>query len=39
MENSLAGTTPDDELDRAIALLDHYKSIHRQLSSYTTTAF
>lgn len=39
MENGLAGMTPDDELDRAIALLDHYKSIHLQLSSYTTTAF
>ena len=39
MENGLAGMTPDDELDHAIALLDHYKSIHRQLSSYTTTAF
>ena len=39
MENSLAGMPPDGELDRAIALLDHYKSIHLQLSSYTTTAF
>jgi F-type H+-transporting ATPase subunit epsilon len=39
MENSLAGMTPDDELDRAIALLDHYKSVHLQLSAYTTTAF
>ena len=39
MENSLAGMTPDDELDRAIAVLDHYKSIHLQLSSYATTAF
>jgi F-type H+-transporting ATPase subunit epsilon len=39
MEKSLTELPPDDELDRAIALLDHYKTIRLQLSSYTTTAF
>jgi F-type H+-transporting ATPase subunit epsilon len=39
MEKSLTAMAPDDGLDRAIAKLDHYKSIERDLSSYTTTAF
>ena len=39
MERSLTEMPPDGELDRAVALLDHYKSIHLHLSSYATTAF
>lgn len=39
MENSLAGMAPDDELDRAVATLDHYRSIHQALNSLATTAF
>jgi len=39
MEKSLTEMTPDDELDRAIVLLDQYKSIHLHLSSYATAAF
>jgi F-type H+-transporting ATPase subunit epsilon len=39
MEKSLTEMTPDDGLDRAIVLLDRYKSIHLHLSSYATTAF
>ena len=39
MEESLTQTVPGDELDRAVARLDHYKSVHRDLSSYMTTAF
>jgi F-type H+-transporting ATPase subunit epsilon len=39
MKKSLTQEAPGAELDRAIVLLDHYKSVHRQLSSYTTTAF
>jgi F-type H+-transporting ATPase subunit epsilon len=39
MEKGLTQDVPGAELDRAIVLLDHYKSVHRQLSSYTTTAF
>lgn len=34
---SLATIPPGDELDRAVALLDHYKSIHVNLAP--TTAF
>ena len=37
MQEGLAKTAPGDELDRAIALLDHYKSIHISLAP--TTAF
>jgi F-type H+-transporting ATPase subunit epsilon len=39
MERGLTEMTPDDGLDRAVSSLDHYKSVHRYLSSYTTTAF
>ena len=28
MQEDLTKTLPGDELDRAVALLDHYKSIH-----------
>jgi len=35
MQESLAKTPPGDELDRAIALLDHYKSIHINLAPAT----
>ena len=35
MQASLARTPPGDELDRAFALLDHYKSIHINLASAT----
>jgi len=38
MERGLTAMAPDGELDRAIARLDHYKSIQLQLSSYGTTA-
>ena len=37
MQQGLAKKTPGDELDQAIALLDHYKSIHISLAP--TTAF
>jgi F-type H+-transporting ATPase subunit epsilon len=37
MQESLAKKPAGDELDRAIALLDHYKSIHTTLAP--TTAF
>lgn len=37
MQEGLASKSAGDELDRAIALLDHYKSIHTSLA--TTTAF
>lgn len=37
MQEGLAQKPAGDELDRAIARLDHYKSIHTSLS--TTTAF
>lgn len=39
MARSVVDMSPGAELDRAIVLLDHYKSVHRQLSSFTTTAF
>ena len=39
MERGLTEMSADDGLDRAIAFLDHYKSVHRYLSSYTTNAF
>jgi F-type H+-transporting ATPase subunit epsilon len=35
MQESLAKTQPGDELDRALALLDHYKSIHTNLALAT----
>ena len=35
MEQTVASTPPGDELDRAVALLDHYKSIHINLSPAT----
>ena len=35
MQGSLAKTPPGDELDRALALLDHYKSIHINLAPAT----
>ena len=35
MEEGLTKTLPGDELDRAIALLDHYKSIHITLAPAT----
>ena len=35
MQESLAKTQPGDELDRAVALLDHYKSIHTNLAPAT----
>jgi len=35
MEQTVASTPPGDELDRAIALLDHYKSIHINLAPAT----
>jgi F-type H+-transporting ATPase subunit epsilon len=35
MQESLAKTPPGDELDRALALLDHYKSIHINLAPAT----
>lgn len=35
MQETLAKTPPGDELDRAIALLDHYKSIHINLAPVT----
>ena len=37
LQEGLARKSVGDELDRAIALLDHYKSIHTSLA--TTTAF
>jgi F-type H+-transporting ATPase subunit epsilon len=37
MEAGLAKTPAGDELDRAIAMLDHYKSIHTSLT--VTSAF
>lgn len=37
MEESLQQKVPGEELDRAIAQLDHYRSLHVQLSP--TTAF
>ena len=35
MQESLTKTPPGDELDRAVALLDHYKSIHVNLAPAT----
>lgn len=35
MQEHLAKQSPSDELDRAIALLDHYKSIHTSLAPAT----
>jgi F-type H+-transporting ATPase subunit epsilon len=35
MQESVAKKPPGDELDRAIALLDHYKSIHTSLAPAT----
>ena len=35
MQEDLARTPPGDELDRAVALLDHYKSIHITLAPAT----
>jgi F-type H+-transporting ATPase subunit epsilon len=35
MQASVAKRPPGDELDRAIALLDHYKSIHTSLAPAT----
>jgi F-type H+-transporting ATPase subunit epsilon len=35
MQESLTKTPPGDELDRALALLDHYKSIHIHLAPAT----
>lgn len=35
MQEVLEKTPPGDELDRAVALLDHYKSIHINLSPAT----
>jgi F-type H+-transporting ATPase subunit epsilon len=35
MQDSLAETSPGDELDRALAMLDHYKSIQINLSPAT----
>jgi F-type H+-transporting ATPase subunit epsilon len=35
MQESLAKTPPGDELDHALALLDHYKSIHINLAPAT----
>ncbi len=35
MHDGLAKMAPGDELDRAIALLDHYKSIHTSLAPAT----
>ena len=35
MQEFLTKTPPGDELDRAIALLDHYKSIHINLAPAT----
>lgn len=35
MQEGLAKTPPGDELDRALALLDHYKSIHINLAPAT----
>jgi F-type H+-transporting ATPase subunit epsilon len=37
MQEGLAKTPAGDELDRAVALLDHYKSIHTSLT--VTSAF
>ncbi len=37
MQQDLAQKPPGDELDRAVAQLDHYKSIHTMLT--VTTAF
>ncbi|QWG12041.1 F0F1 ATP synthase subunit epsilon [Bradyrhizobium sediminis] len=37
MQEGLASKSAGDELDRAVALLDHYKSIHTSLA--TTAAF
>ena len=39
LEKSLPQKPPGDELDRVIEQLDHYKSVHRYLSSNETTAF
>ena len=35
IQEDLAKTPPGDDLDRAIALLDHYKSIHITLAPAT----
>jgi F-type H+-transporting ATPase subunit epsilon len=35
MQESLAKTPPGDELDRALELLDHYKSVHINLAPAT----
>jgi F-type H+-transporting ATPase subunit epsilon len=35
MQESLTKAPPGDELDRAVALLDHYKSIHINLAPAT----
>ena len=35
MQENLTKTPPGDELDRAVALLDHYKSIHLNLAPAT----
>ena len=35
MQEGLTKTPPGDELDRALALLDHYKSIHINLAPAT----
>jgi F0F1-type ATP synthase epsilon subunit len=35
MEEAVTKSPPGDELDRAIALLDHYKSIHINLAPAT----
>ena len=35
MQDNLTKTPPGDELDRAVALLDHYKSIHINLAPAT----
>ena len=35
MQENLAKTAPGDELDRALAVLDHYKSIHIHLAPAT----
>ena len=37
MQEELARTPAGDELDRGVAMLDHYKSIHRSLT--VTSAF
>lgn len=35
MQEAVAKTPPGDELDRALAMLDHYKSIHISLAPAT----